>query len=408
MYINYFGNIAKASEQLIEADYDDEAYFNPDLARYGFIIEAGLSRNSMRQSFEMEILDDKNSFTIFETKKTKILFGRMESGEYVVDRVSPKDIYVYMTDNDVVTRQTIKYILSEDGYLDELYLIDETSLDSKYFSRKEKNTGKYYGYNTIQNKYYCDENTVVLHVPGVGSDESLMRSGRVSDFFSHDTSYNMELWDVKSDGYVPCIVYITTVSKTSNIVSEDKYWIDYTNSPVLLITAVKGKINDDGINYIAVEGYENKKKVIRILSDVLSSDPQAKREIKPGSIIQYTTNSSDLRYAEFSQDDETIQRYVLMCDMTNTSLENFQLFDYQDIHMVNPRIRFGYATVNRYDYPYLNVDGNIFTVHDGTTVYEWNSSEKTFKKVEQGNIAEGKKVFFRVRYNNLREVVIVE
>ena len=219
----------------------------------------------------------------------------------------------------------------------------------------------------------------------------------------------MQLWDVDRN-YVPCIAYVTQAATTKYYISEIEYYIDYVNSPVMLVTNVSNVIGDDGIDWRIVEGWEEKKKVKRLLSNTLSNDSQAINDIKAGAVIQYTTNKEDLGLALYSEDDETIQRYSLLCNLNNTSQDDFVLYDYNKTRVVTSRIAFGISEVERMDYPYIRMaqNGCLYTIHDGTRVYKYDTSSRTMVQIAPQNIADGARVFFRTRYSSLREVVVIE
>lgn len=406
---NTFGEISAATEKLFDDEDENSDSFSSSGALYGFLLEQTNRENAMKSEVGFRFLSENNTIeSFFIPAGEKVKFGRMESGQYVVSRVRGSAIADYFSAIEKISKQIFKYAMNNDNIVKEFYLEDETGKDGN-FKKLGKTSSAVVAYNTIGHNYYFDENTVVFSLPALGMYEEQLSSGTPSDYFSNNSTYNVQLWDVDK-GYVPCIAYITQAATTKYYISEIEYYIDYVNSPVMLVTDVRSVLNDDGDVWKIVEGWEEKKKVKRLLSNTLSNDSQAINDIKPGAVIQYTTNKEDLVFALYSEDDETIQRYSLLCDLNDTSRDDFILYDYDKTRVVTSRIAFGISNVERMDYPYIRMEQNgcLYTIHDGTRVYKYNAAKRTMTSIEPQNIAEGAKVFFRTRYSSLREVVVIE
>ena len=362
-------------------------------------------------------LTTDNRYEIFETAANgKVKFGRMVTTgydvngkaiqEYKVERVSPEDIFntIYY-EGKYIKRQLAFYKLNSDGAIKEFYLRDETG-DKTYFSYDVPRGSKIVSNHLIDGKYYWDDDTKLFHIPMDGSYITHLSAGKVDDYFSSG-SYTLELYDVEENGYVNCVYYFDT--GTGRALTEGGNWnrIDYVNSPIMYVTRMYHEIGDDGIDYCILEGYENKVKVRRLMSDTLS---RKATDIRPGSVIQYATNESDKMYANSIENDTTIVTYIKLFDCNDYNASEFMMYDYTAQEFANPRIKFGLSTVSRADYPYIRLahDDTLVEIHGGTMVYVYNRSSREFTKGDISQINEGEKVFVRSRYNNLREIVVFE
>lgn len=396
-YLNHFGEIAAT---VINSGAEDDG-------NYGFVIQMAKGGSGLSNAYELEILTENNRYEVFETSSTgKVSFGRMVNGSYVVSKVAPEEIFnTLYYGGKYISRQLAMYELDSKGAIKEFYLRDETG-DTTYFSFDVRRGSKIVSNHLIDGKYYWDDNTVLFHIPLDAQYLTHLSAGKVDDYFSSG-SYTLELYDVEENGYVNCIYYYDT--GTGRALTEGGSWsrIDYVNSPIMYVTRVYHEYNDEGIEYKIVEGWENKVKVRRLLSDTLSKKAT---DIKPGSVIQYATNESDQLYADSIDNDVTIVVYTHLFDCDYYGAEEFMLYDYTAHPFANPRIKFGLSTVSRVDYPYIRLAGDdtLAEIHAGTMVYVYNRSTDEFIKGDISDINEGEQVFIRSRYNNLREIVVFE
>ena len=395
--LNYFNEIAALHKNQDEND-------NQSL-KYGFIVDAKLSGNKVSGMVVLRVLNSENKIINLAIEYgRKVHFGRTEDDMYCESSVEATDVYDYITKNNYIERQLIRYQATEDGRIRKIYFSDDKG-ENKNFARSAYLDSRNFAFHIIDNQYYWDDNTVVFHIPFNGDYEELLSSGKAEQYFRNNTYYTVELYDVDSNGHVGCIKYTEAVEK--KLESGLEYWLDYLNSPVLLITDVYSTISDAGVTYTVLEGFENKKRVVRMLSDTLSSNRIARSELRPGAIIQYDTNAKWLRYAAAADDDEVVTVYSLLIDCNNTEQSPFVMWDYDTIR-TSGRIHTSYGTVERYDYPIIRINGYAYEVHGGTTVYHYDTKKKSFTKIDAQHIAEGSTIFLRSRRNNLREIVVIE
>lgn len=406
MWFNSFGEIAYVQEPEQESESDDIPDYRE--MHYGFVIEAEVDKDSSKKNLIVRIMTAENKFTYFEISD-KVKFGRMKEGTYMVTKSAASDVvYDALLKDGYFTKQIVKYKLSDEKTISEFYLADDRS-GTDYPSVDYK-TGKYrIAYGVIDGKYYYDTHTTVMSTPSLGNDITYISAGTPESYFSSAKTYQVQLWDIERDGYVNLIVYQPVLSSTKNTTGNAmrRYWIDYLNSPVMLVSEVKRVVGSDGINYAVLEGYEGGKKITRILSDTLA----AKNEITKGMIIQYETNKKELQYAYYSEDDEVVGIYSILFNLNDRELYDFINYDYQTKSVnYNARITVGYGTVERFDAPYLHLSCTdyVYNLNGSTYVYKYSRGKRTFTNADISDVTEGKNVFIRVRYSKLREIVIVE
>lgn len=408
LYFNAFGEIAYAADpDPDETDADTEAAADLRDEYYGFLIEASLKTSSLNNELTVRLMTNENKFVRFEIKD-KAKFGREEGGAYTVSKATGDVIYAALLDDGYVTKQIVKYKLADEQTISELYL-EDSATGTEYPSVDYK-TGKYrIAYSIIDGKYYYDTHTAVMVTPSLGNDITYLSSGTPESYFSSAKTYQVQLWDIESDGYVNLIVYQPVLSSTKNSVGDTakRYWLDYLNSPVMLVSDIKHVTASDGIDYAVLEGFESGNKVTRVLSDTLA----AKNELRAGMAIQYETNKKELQYAYYSEDDEVVGVYSILLNLNDLNLYDFITYDYQTkTTNYNARITVGCGTVTRYDAPYLHLSCTnfVYNLNGGAAVYKYSQGNRTFTKASVTDITEGKRVFFRVRYSKLREIVIIE
>ena len=320
--LNYFGEIAAA---VINTEGRSEG-------EYAYIVAMGKGGSAISNVYEIKLLTKDNRYEIFETAANgKVKFGRMvETGrdasgkllkEYRVDNVSPADIFntVYF-EGIYIQRSMAMYKLNSDGAIKEFYLRDETG-DKTYFSYDVPRGSKIVSNRLIEGKYYWDDDTVLFHIPKGGLYITSLSAGKVDDYFNSG-SYILELYDVEENGYVNCIYYHDSTTGRPLDAGGSRDRIDYVNSPIMYVTRMYNEIGDDGIDYCILEGWENKTKVRRLMSDTLSKKAS---DIRPGSVIQYATNEKDKLFANSIENDITIVTYAKLFDCNASGILTFSV-----------------------------------------------------------------------------------
>lgn len=395
-YLNSFGEIAMG---VLSAETEKEIY-------YGYVVDMAKNHSIAKENIlSFKILGEENRYLYLDTiDASTITFGRMDGSTYKETKENSDYIYNAMLYNGKIEKQLVKYEL-KDGSIKAMHLRDNNTF-SENFSRDVPRQSLNVRYHTIDSKYYWDDDTVCFYIPQNGLNIAALSSGPCVDYFSGEDSLVMELWDIEEDGRINAI-YCSDTSTGRILASGSIYYLDYVNSPVMYVTKVSNIVSDDGTDYKVVEGWQDKKLVRTLLSDTLS---QNSSDIRPGVVIQYTTNEQQKMFAETVEDDVTMVVYSVLFDLNNYYSEEFMSYDYTGSQLEGARIQFGYSNVSRLDYPFIRFakDDCVFEAHSGTTVYIYSQGSKQIRKGSIGDLTEHIKVFMRARYGNLREVVVIE
>lgn len=393
LYLNAFGEIAFAERT--------EGFGTQ--AEYGWL-------DTMEQRGDdtcyMLIITQRNTYESISLKPTgKILFGRMLNGKYQITKVEPSEIGKEIGIGSSTKTQIMKYKTDSDGYITEIYLLDSNS-NTENFSKDTNKANLNFAYHTIENRYYYDDNTVVFHIPSSGLYPERISSGKPSKYFSNNRSYGVELYEVDSNTkYVELIIYTASVTNYNDV------YINYVNSPVMLVTDVVTETDEDGLVCTMVEGYEEGKKVRRLVSDSLNRNTVV-NEIKSGSVIQYATSSELAGYAKTSDEQVGIVLYNVLFDCNEKDRETFALWNYEELEAKNAKIKVSYAEVARYDYPILTTTedkGSVYEINGGTQCYKYNPNQAgSFEKIDASEMQQGDRVFIRTRYNFMKEIVVID
>lgn len=393
LYLNAFGEVAFA-EQTEEFGMK---------AEYGWL---DAMENRGDGTCYMRIMTQRNTYESISLKLTgKVLFGRIIDGKYQITRVEPSAIGKETGLGSFTKNQMIKYKTDSDGYITEVYLLDSKK-NTENFSKDTDKANLNFAYHTIENRYYYDDNTIVFHIPSSGLYPERISAGKPSKYFSNNRSYGVELYEVDNNTkYVELIVYTASVTNYNDV------YINYVNSPVMLVTDVVTETGDDGMICTMLEGYEEGKKVRRLVSDSLNRNTVV-NEIKSGSVIQYATSSELARYAQTSDDPVGIVLYNVLFDCNEKGREAFALWNYEEIEAKNAKIKISYSQVARYDYPILTTTeekGSVYELNDGTQCYKYNTNQAgSFEKIDASEIQQGDMVFIRTRYNFMKEIIVID
>ena len=401
--LNSFGEIAVVEEYVPESD--DEVINVKGKENYGFLCAAAKNNQAMTEKLELRILTTNNRLEIFTILGEKsVRFGRMVDDVYRIGKVTPSEIYASILSDGMVKRQIVKYVLDDDGIMREFYLADARA-NSANLSQDTIRNSHTFAYNTIDQTMYYNEDTVLFMLNGNGDHDYDIICTTPGGYLSSRSTYNSELWDVESDGYVNCICLYPSDGNSSSR-NQKVFVLDVLNDPVMFVTYVGEEANEDGIVYKIIEGYEDGKKVRRVLSDTLSKTAA----IRPGMIIQYQTNNANLKYAYYADDDEVVIGYVEMFDCSESHDAPSIIYDHKTAERSNARLIYGYATITRLDFPTIaiNLKNIKATLHAGTMVLKYNSNTGNVEKVDVNQVMEGQKVFFRKRLDNLRDIVIID
>ena len=371
---------------------------------YGYLTSTQYEDYDSENPLYLTIITIKNEWETLQTAPGKsTLFGRVVNDRYNVARMKPEGILEELGSGNKTTAQLVKYKTDDNGYITELYLLDNKK-NSKYFSLDKERSGSPFAYHIINNQYYYDDNTTVIHIPSLGMYPERISAGRPSDYFGNNNSYAVECYDIDDNGYVNLIVYRAAVT------SYNRPYIKYANSPVMLVTDVQEIYNeDDSESYMVIEGYEDGQKVQQLVSHDMNYSKVA-QEVKKGTVIQYETTTELRSYAQTSDETLAIILYNVLFDANEKDQGDFSYWNYYTSQVANAKIKVAYGTVTRLDYPFFRTDSFLNPVYEmsgGVDYYKY-TSDGGFEKIDSNEICEGDKVFVRTRYNLLKEVIVVE
>lgn len=397
-----------ASDKIIEEGSGKERY-------YGYVTQVEVS-GPMASTAGFRILTEDNVFRNIELDgRKKITFGRKTGASYSKTKMTAADIAQYMISNKN-TKELISYSLGNDGEIDAIYLAAPAG-DKDNFSLDNSLTQRYYSNGIIDQEFIADEETLLFRIPNGGFYEEDFSVSRAQLLLSNGANKPMTLYDV-DNMRIGAIVMTDNTDRFTPDTKASEVYISNTNSPVMLVEKVYHKINDEGHDYMVIEGYEGDGKKLVLASDTLSANTQAQHDIKPGVIIQYQDNDVLLKRALYSEDDRVVEVYQKLFDCNDALAEPFQMWDKSSYQpQPNAAMILSFGTVSRYNMPGMilnttrngvpNYDVPIY-IGDGTVIYCYDREEKKVEPMRHEDIHIGQDVFVWQRYNNTRMVVIIE
>ena len=340
----------------------------------------------------------------------------MDGGSYKVKRAEASDIMAKLCDEKgKVVKQLLQYTLDEENALTGIYLKAPMGNDD-YISIDSTEVTSYYTNSTLNKEYFVDGATKVFKIPYEGAYERYLASGNINQFVSNNSSISLEIYDVK-DFHVGALVLTNDVTLYESTNAGKEVVIDKVNSPVMYIESVRTQCTEDDVWYTVIRGYQNKEYTEVLVSDTLSSNPETMKQLVPGAVIQYEVNYPDQERALTIDDDRVMIMYAVLFNCNNKSADLYQNWNYTEIFNQKAMITTTFAQVNDiseetfYATFTKGAYGTVttpFVIYDGSFVLKYDTETKKFTVGNRYDIAPGQKVFIRERYNNLREVVIVD
>ena len=133
-------------------------------------------------------------------------------------------------------------------------------------------------------------------------------------------------------------------------------------------------------------------------------------KLKDGMLIQYLLNTEKRSFAKYKNDPEEVIVFNSICDFTNLP-EEFITWNYTSLTDVNASIKVYKGVVNYVDkdtfYVEINGETYVAAIHGGTNVVKYGG-EGTLVKADIEDVTVGTEVLVRQRYNNTRDVFILE
>lgn len=406
MYLNASGEIvafavgAELAGEEVTTDVEAAAGTakKKDGYKYGYFSK--ISRKKGGEVLKIEILTDSNTFEEFEVTE-KLKFGSYEDGTYAVRKKDVIDIYTAYSET---APQVIKYKLDDEGKLTELCLSANGNNTEVWGGFREARTYAFAN-NQLEQQYVVDATTICFYIPANGGDDSWKSSKSVT-MLKTGSSYKVTLYDIV-DGSVGAVLYRPTLSTVRY-----KYLLDYVNSPVMLIDSVYEKYDEDeGENVKVVAGWQSGEYKEVAVSNTLENNSDVASNLKKGMLIQYLMNNDMRAFARTKDLSEELIVFNSICDFKNLGAD-FIMWDYSSLTDVNARIKVYKGTIDYIadDVFYVTIDGNVYAaaLHGGTTIMKYYKDTETLEKGSIEDIATGSKVIVRQRYNNTRDVFILE
>ena len=386
---------------------------------YGYLIDAQL-KSGPGSWINLKIMTQENAFVYLETdKKEKIRFGRNSGERYITSKEEAAEIIKAVSGEYEVTKQLVMYELNEEGFISELYLAD-TSANNGEFSMDEELSQMTYAGGVLEQEYFLSPKTPVFCVPNAGRYEEQFFATTAASYFSNSSKHNLILYDIENKQ----VGAVVAAPATESMFTDDdklKTNLDTTNSPVMLIEKSSIMLNENGEEYFAVSGYVGRNYKEILVSDTITKTAAAKKDLKAGNVIQYDTNDLVTEKAIYSDYDKVMVIYRKIFECDEKDQETFQTWNYGTDYNVNASISAAFGVVSEYDLPYLtlrlnrdNGEGVLldaeapFVLTGGTAVLSYNKAAGVVEVKRLEDIAVGQKVFIRQRYNNTREVIILE
>lgn len=406
IYLDYRNKIA-----MTEKSHDKVAEL-----KYGYLLDC--SERQGGSFVKIKVLTENNHIESFESTTERIKFGHTDgvSGQYLVDRAYANDIVSIMQNaSGTAIKQLLQYSLNEDRNITGIYLKAPAGNDD-YISQDVSTSSSYYTNNTLNKQFYTDGATKAFKIPYEGKYERYLASGNINQFASNNSSISVELYDIK-DFHVGAIVLTDDVTLYESTTAGKEVVIDKVNSPILYVDGIKTVANEDDEVYTVISGYQNKEYVEVLVSNSLASQPSVMKQIFKGAIIQYEVNYPDQERALTVDDDKVMIMFTTLFDCNKKNTNLYQNWNYSDVFNQRAMITTTYAEVTDVSddafFAKFNRSGNgevttPFIIREGTFVMGYSTMDKKFSKKTRYDLAPGQKVFIRERYNNVREVVIID
>ena len=148
-----------------------------------------------------------------------------------------------------------------------------------------------------------------------------------------------------------------------------------------------------------------------MVRDNLENNSDDFAELKNGMVIQYKMNSDEKKYASFADNPDYMIMYKKVADLSGNVSDSI-LWNGEGVEMTNAVMRTLIGTISYIDSDNVIIDvgGEQYPIvlTDYATVLEYDSGKKQTEKSSSDELAEGKRVFVRQRYNNTREIIVLK
>ena len=393
-YLNAYGKIADSD--ILSEDGGGE--------KYGFLVAIS-EPSGISSETSFKILNTDNEYITVKIKDgKKIKFGRSESGSYNVTRLSSDEVYNALNGDGKFAAQLVKYN-ADNEILTEIYLADTTGSGTVWDASVTASERGSFSGKLFIDKYIVDDETYAFYAPTNAAEDDY-RSGNAMKLMTNGSTYRLMLYDIKNR-HADCVVISPILSTTTG----NKYFISKANDPLMLVTGFGSMNASDGNEYKYIRGYVNGEEKDVLVRDNLENNSDDFAELKNGTVIQYKMNSDEKKYASFADNPDYMIMYKKVADLSGNVSDSI-LWNGEGVEMTNAVMRTLIGTINYIDGDNVIIDvgGEQYPIvlTDYATVLEYDSGRKQTEKSSSDELAEGKRVFVRQRYNNTREIIVLK
>lgn len=404
-YLDKFGDvafvdfIAEDGEEIPEAD---------DGLKYGYLMDVRLAEEDTGTVAVLDVLTENNKFETFKIND-KIKFGRESNGQYVKSKEGVTAIEQVLQNH---CGKLITYALDENEYIIAEIYVSGSRNDRNNLSLDLSGSLDYRA-KIIEDRYYVDMNTVCFHIPFAGAYPEYFRAGRYNEILKTG-SQNMRLYDIDVDGHVGAIISsANSITRYTESKGEYEVLVDPTNSSIMYVTDRYTMLDENDEVAEFMEGYQNGKLTTVRIGEGVNKNSESLDIIKPGAVVQYVTNSTELTRAETS---ENASRIVVIKEVTDLTANNPSGIQYSYADMLTTRVGAtesieGLVRIHdkiKYISPAtitLTTTNRLIVKNPNIVVMAYNKRENEITVKSLDDLEVGMKIFCRMRNNNTIEIV---
>ncbi len=394
-----------------EAVYFEEGESGSAAAQYAYLTAFNVPSGGIKTDVEVKLLETDNTFAVYP------LAERVRFQQYGTEKtVKAQEVYNALYhepqfyDLRNVYTQVVKYKTNANGEISYLAVAKDDA-DTESFSVAAPERKRFYSNSLFDQQWKITPKTVLFKIPCTAQGEEMTRyqSGAASKFFKNGTTYQVILYDVDENGEVGAVMY--RVPRQTRYLT---YPIDLASSKVLTIDKVSTKLDSEGDAKTVVSGVCNNVYTSYFVNEELMATKAERDKLAFGNVIQFQTNAVKVDAAYYDGEAEEIMTVSLLCNPKKTAQR--MLWNQTEIQQNSPKITEVFGTVTA-----INETQVTVSVPDGKDKKEaeifLGDTQKVIR-VEQGSekvnmgtfydIKPGQKIFVRLRYNRVRDVVLYE
>ncbi len=390
LWLDAFGNIALA-------EVASEGVSSSNATQYGYLIDVA-SKGALQGTVSLKILTEDNKISVFTLANT-VVFGYNFVGSYVQKNTQASAVFDALGGSENVKRQLIQYRADDEGVIKHLYLAAYAD-DPDVLSEDVPKSLLNYRQGILEQKYFVDDDTIVFSIPLDGEYEDVLGVGKPSSAFTEGWARQCTLYDIKN-GHVGAVVVHDKVAITYN--SADTGFesiIDYGYSPIFFMTDASERLGEDGEVYLSIDGNQNGKEMSLNLSEILRSDREVSGQLKPGSVIQYETNSILKSWAKTSDEAEQLVVFEKIFDFEADNGSGIR-WNHDLAYNSAPDIITLWGTLKTVETSFCSVEVEnngqwtsypIRFLHNAVFL-EYDGVEKEIKPIKQEQLTSGQRVY---------------